>query len=139
MEKITGSCQCGAVRYEIDAEPMVALHCECLDCKKSSGSGHITAGAFPEAAVHITGTLKELFESDGFGRNSDARVLPGMWRQDQLQVERDTRNAGDHSWIHGRSQRDFTVDCRVSQAACELGLSRSSSAGRRGCATEAVN
>jgi hypothetical protein len=58
MKKITGSCQCGAVRYEIDAEPMVALHCECLDCKKSSGSGHLTAGAFPEAAVHITGTLK---------------------------------------------------------------------------------
>lgn len=58
MEKITGGCQCGAVRYVIDAEPMVALHCECLDCKKSSGSGHITAGAFPEAAVHITGTLK---------------------------------------------------------------------------------
>lgn len=58
MEKISGSCQCGAVRYEIDAEPMVALHCQCLDCKKSSGSGHVTAGAFPEAAVHITGTLK---------------------------------------------------------------------------------
>ena len=58
MTKITGGCQCGAVRYEINAEPMVALHCECLDCKKSSGAGHITAGAFPEAAVHITGMLK---------------------------------------------------------------------------------
>jgi hypothetical protein len=58
MTKITGGCQCGAVRYEITAEPMVALHCECLDCKKSSGSGHITAGAFPADAVHITGTLK---------------------------------------------------------------------------------
>jgi hypothetical protein len=58
MGKITGGCQCGAVRYEINAEPMMAVHCECLDCKKSSGSGHITAGAFRESEVQITGTLK---------------------------------------------------------------------------------
>lgn len=58
MTKITGGCQCGAVRYEIDAAPMVALHCECIDCKKSSGAGHITAGAFPADAVRITGTLR---------------------------------------------------------------------------------
>ena len=58
MTKITGGCQCGAVRYEIDADPLMALHCECLDCKKSSGAGHITAGAFSEQAVRIAGEVK---------------------------------------------------------------------------------
>ena len=135
MRKITGGCQCGAVRYEIDAEPMVALHCECLDCKKSQARPY-HSWRLPKG-VHITGTKG--YSSPTDWRNSDARVLPGMRRKDELQVKRDTRNAGHHSWIDGRSQRDFAVDCRVSQAACELGLSRSSPAGRRGCATEPVN
>jgi hypothetical protein len=27
-----GGCLCGAIRYEITAEPMMAGHCQCLDC-----------------------------------------------------------------------------------------------------------
>ena len=55
MTKITGGCQCGAVRYETEAAPMMALHCECNDCRKSSGAGHVTAAAFPADAVKLTG------------------------------------------------------------------------------------
>lgn len=76
MGNITGSCQCGAVRYQIDAEPMVAVHCECLDCKKSSGSGHVTAGAFPEAAVHISGTLKQYSSMTDSGATATRAFCP---------------------------------------------------------------
>lgn len=76
MEKITGGCQCGAVRYEIDGEPMLALHCECLDCKKSSGAGHVTAGAFPEAAVTITGTLKSYASTADSGATATRGFCP---------------------------------------------------------------
>lgn len=38
--KITGGCLCGKVRYEIRGEPFVGGHCQCLDCRKSSGTGH---------------------------------------------------------------------------------------------------
>jgi hypothetical protein len=58
MVKITGGCQCGAVRYEVNGEPAFSGHCQCSDCKKSSGAGHVTAAGFPEAAVNITGKLK---------------------------------------------------------------------------------
>jgi hypothetical protein len=58
MVHITGGCQCGAVRYETDADPVFAGHCQCNDCKKSSGAGHVTGAAFPAAAVKITGKLK---------------------------------------------------------------------------------
>lgn len=58
MPKITGSCQCGAVRYETSADPVFAGHCQCIDCKKSTGTGHATIGAFPESAVKITGKTK---------------------------------------------------------------------------------
>ncbi len=58
MAKITGGCQCGAVRYETNADPLFAAHCQCSDCKKATGAGHATAAAFPEAAITFTGTTK---------------------------------------------------------------------------------
>jgi len=54
---ISGGCLCGAVRYETAAEPMVAGHCQCLDCRKSSGSGHCSHLGVPEAGLTVTGAL----------------------------------------------------------------------------------
>ena len=36
----TGGCACGAVRYEIAAEPIFSNHCQCRDCQHKSGTGH---------------------------------------------------------------------------------------------------
>jgi hypothetical protein len=52
----TGGCLCGAVRYDIAADPLMAFHCQCRDCQRRSGAGHISALLFPAAAVKITGT-----------------------------------------------------------------------------------
>jgi len=35
---LTGSCQCGAVRYEITKEPIVTAVCHCLECQTFSAS-----------------------------------------------------------------------------------------------------
>ena len=51
----TGGCACGAIRYEIAAEPIFAAHCQCRDCQKASGTGHGSFMAFPKAAVRLTG------------------------------------------------------------------------------------
>jgi hypothetical protein len=53
--KASGGCLCGAVRYEIDGEPVFAGHCHCTDCQKATGTGHVSVMAFPETAVKITG------------------------------------------------------------------------------------
>jgi hypothetical protein len=58
MSTISGGCQCGAVRYETEATPLFAVHCQCADCKKSSGAGHVTAAAFPAGTVTFTGERK---------------------------------------------------------------------------------
>lgn len=58
MTRITGGCQCGAVRYETEAAPMFAVHCQCTDCKKSSGAGHVTAAGFPAGTVNFSGQVK---------------------------------------------------------------------------------
>lgn len=53
-----GGCACGAVRYEIDAAPIVSLQCQCRDCQRATGGGHADALAFPESSVRFTGSLK---------------------------------------------------------------------------------
>ena len=55
----TGGCACGALRYEIDAEPIFQNHCQCLDCQKRSGTGHSSYLTFAgRAAAKITGAAK---------------------------------------------------------------------------------
>lgn len=55
----SGGCACGAIRYETNGEPIVALHCQCLDCQKRSGTGHSSYLVFPAREhVKITGEAK---------------------------------------------------------------------------------
>lgn len=54
----TGGCLCAAVRYSCDAEPMMAGHCHCEDCRRSSGTGHCSHLIVPEAAVKMTGETR---------------------------------------------------------------------------------
>lgn len=52
-----GGCMCGAVRYESQVAPLVVAHCHCVDCRKSSGTGHCTHLAVPKDAFTATGAL----------------------------------------------------------------------------------
>jgi hypothetical protein len=51
-----GGCACGAIRYEIAAEPMFGGQCQCLDCQHESGGGHTSFMAFPADAVKLIGS-----------------------------------------------------------------------------------
>ncbi len=54
----TGGCACGAVRYEIAAEPVFSNHCQCTDCQKVSGTGHGSYLTFAgRAYVKLSGQL----------------------------------------------------------------------------------
>jgi hypothetical protein len=52
-----GGCLCGAVRYESKVGPVMSGHCQCQDCRKSSGTGHCSHLAVPRDAVSVTGAL----------------------------------------------------------------------------------
>jgi hypothetical protein len=58
MAMFSGGCLCGAVRYESTVEPVVAGHCHCIDCRKSSGTGHCSHLGVPAAGVTVTGELR---------------------------------------------------------------------------------
>jgi hypothetical protein len=53
----TGGCACGAIRYEISAEPLVMGDCQCRDCQHTSGTGHGSYLTFPSRSdVTLTGS-----------------------------------------------------------------------------------
>ena len=44
---LTGSCMCGDVAYEVDAEPGAIVHCHCATCRKAHGSAFSTVTNVP--------------------------------------------------------------------------------------------
>lgn len=58
MTTFTGGCLCGAVRYTCTGDPMVAGHCHCEDCRRSSGTGHSSHMAVPQNALVLSGATK---------------------------------------------------------------------------------
>src|SRR5258708_37379389 len=59
MTAYTGGCSCGAVRYEIAAEPIRSFQCQCRDCQRDTGGGHASVMVFPRAAMQVTGDVFE--------------------------------------------------------------------------------
>lgn len=53
--KISGGCACGAIRYEIEADPVMGVHCQCRICQRMSGAGHLSFVGFPKAGFRMTG------------------------------------------------------------------------------------
>ncbi|MBP0582934.1 GFA family protein [Labrys sp. LIt4] len=51
----TGGCACGAIRYEITAEPVFSNDCQCRDCQRESGTGHQSHLTFPRQNVTLSG------------------------------------------------------------------------------------
>ncbi len=39
---LTGSCLCGAVKYEVAGQVARFYHCHCRRCRKATGTGHAT-------------------------------------------------------------------------------------------------
>lgn len=73
----SGSCQCGAVRFEITAEPLTAYVCHCSDCRKQSGSafgmGIVVAN---EAIRMLQGETKVYVKTADSGREAECHFCP---------------------------------------------------------------
>lgn len=72
--KFTGGCLCGAVRYESQADPVMAGHCHCADCRKSSGTGHSSHLAVPKPSLVVTGEVT-LFDRPADSGNVVSRAF----------------------------------------------------------------
>jgi hypothetical protein len=61
--RITGGCQCGAVRYALHEEPSNAHICHCRMCQKAFGSFFAPLAAIPLTAFEITRGELSIFKS----------------------------------------------------------------------------
>ncbi|MBO9355076.1 aldehyde-activating protein [Bordetella petrii] len=50
---LTGGCHCGAIRYAITAEPMMAATCHCRDCQYASGGAPAHALVVAPTALQV--------------------------------------------------------------------------------------
>jgi hypothetical protein len=79
MERFTGGCLCGNVRFVAAGSPYRVGICHCLDCRKHHGALFLAAAIFPEDAVTVEGDTRDYAGrhfcprcgSSVFGRSGD--------------------------------------------------------------------
>jgi hypothetical protein len=72
----SGGCSCGAVRYQISAEPVRAFQCQCRDCQMDSGGGHASVFVFPRAALAMSGAVREIARTSDRGETKRKGFCP---------------------------------------------------------------
>jgi hypothetical protein len=106
MRKMTGGCLCGAVRYSVEAEPIVTAVCHCKNCQQQSGSAFSIEFAVPSSAVSVQGRTKTFHEKGDSGKAVERRFCPecgsgliswGALMPDALFIKAGTLD--DTSWI----------------------------------------
>ena len=66
---LTGGCQCGLLRYEVDAEPMSLYACHCTECQRQSGSAFGMSMLIPREALRfVKGTPRRYERTADSGR-----------------------------------------------------------------------
>ena len=59
MERYTGGCTCGDLRFAATGRPYRVGICHCLDCRKHHGALFHASAIFPENAVVIEGEARD--------------------------------------------------------------------------------
>lgn len=67
-KKLTGGCACRALRYVVEAEPILMLNCHCRDCQRASGSAYAAHVVVPKAAAHFRGPVGQHAVVGGSGK-----------------------------------------------------------------------
>jgi hypothetical protein len=57
-EGFTGGCLCGKVRYSSTMPPQLTGHCHCVDCRRTSGTGHATHVVIAEPTYSASGEIR---------------------------------------------------------------------------------
>ena len=121
MERFTGGCLCGGVRFVASGRPYRVGLCHCLDCRKHHGALFHASAVFPQDAVTIDGETAEYMGrffcprcgSSVFSRSGDELEvnLGALDAPDQLRPTYELWTVRRESWLppfplEGRYERD---------------------------------
>jgi hypothetical protein len=90
MATLHGTCLCGGIRFEVEADPETLRFCHCTSCKHlSGGAGTVNFGVAPSAIRIVAGEdLLQSFTPVGgsaktFCRTCGANLFGGGWPDSQ--------------------------------------------------------
>lgn len=63
MGAMTGSCLCGAVRFELTPPSLFCVHCHCAWCRKAHGAAFVTWIGAAEPQFRVTGLALRWYRS----------------------------------------------------------------------------
>jgi hypothetical protein len=87
---LTGGCHCGAIRYEVEGEPVHAAICHCTDCRCSAGAPMVSWTLFPNDRFRVRQGEATVYASSEHGRRhfcpacgtglfyTNAQIFPGQ-------------------------------------------------------------
>ncbi len=87
---LTGGCHCGAIRYEVEGDPLTHALCHCSDCRRHAGAPMVGWTMYPDAALRVTRGTPKIYASSKDGRRhfcgdcgtglfyANAAMLPGI-------------------------------------------------------------
>lgn len=75
---IEGGCNCGAVRYRIEGEPMVVAQCHCHNCQRQSGSAFSVNLLVKVTNLTTSGDLTTYVDKDTMSGAPNLRKFCGV-------------------------------------------------------------
>jgi len=114
--RFTGGCECGAIRYECTAAPIVMFNCHCRECQKVTGGPYVPVVVVLAEAFRLTrGALRYHFTSSemmgrrkrGFCGDCGFRVTRGLSEKGTPWVGVTASSLDDPTWF--RAQHDIFV------------------------------
>jgi hypothetical protein len=76
MTSRTGRCLCGAVTFQLTAEPLVTRVCWCRDCQHLAANGTVNL-LVPAEALAVSGTLSEYTKKAASRNDVTRQFCPG--------------------------------------------------------------
>lgn len=76
MQRISGGCLCGAVRYSADTDPAFTAVCHCKNCQKQTGTSSSVIVGIPAGALSVSGPLKTFMDVGDSGQAVHRRFCP---------------------------------------------------------------
>ena len=71
MAKVEGGCLCGNIRYKSEADPLVTVLCNCINCQKLSGGAYSLNVVLPKGSLDIQGDMTTYVDTGDSGQTLD--------------------------------------------------------------------
>ncbi|HVR30995.1 MAG TPA: GFA family protein [Thermoanaerobaculia bacterium] len=113
---VSGSCFCGAVRFEVELPTLFCGHCHCSMCRRSNGAAFVTWFAVPIERFRLldTAALVRHPSSDHGTRSFCGRCGSPLFCESSRHPERiDITLASMAGPIDRRPEAHYYYDCRA--------------------------